>query len=165
MQRTISIQRALGFTVALAVGCGISVLAQTIPPPDAFEGTWKLNTAKSKFDPGPAPKSMTATFVSAADAARLTLDMVAADGTTSTWSYLAKLDGQNYPLDGNPDADTISAKRINARSVETTFKKGGKVTMVNTRTVSADGKTMTVTSTGTNAQGQKVNNVQVFDKS
>ena len=31
--------------------------------------------------------------------------------------------------------------------------------------VSADGKTLTVTSTGTNAQGQKVNNHQVFEKS
>ena len=30
--------------------------------------------------------------------------------------------------------------------------------------VKADGKTMTVTSTGTNAQGQKINNVQVFER-
>jgi hypothetical protein len=40
----------------------------------------------------------------------------------------------------------------------------GKPTVVNTRTVSADGNTLTVTSTGTNAQGQKVNDVQVFEK-
>ena len=33
-----------------------------------------------------------------------------------------------------------------------------------TRVVSQDGKTMTITSKGTNAQGQTVNNVNVFEK-
>jgi hypothetical protein len=33
-----------------------------------------------------------------------------------------------------------------------------------TRVISADGKSMTVTSTGTTATGAKVDNVQVYDK-
>jgi hypothetical protein len=49
--------------------------------------------------------------------------------------------------------------------VETTYKKGGKVTVVNVRTVSADGKTLTVTVKGTNAQGQAVNHALVLEKS
>jgi len=32
------------------------------------------------------------------------------------------------------------------------------------RVVSQDGKTMTINTTGTNAKGQKINNVAVFEK-
>jgi hypothetical protein len=41
---------------------------------------------------------------------------------------------------------------------------GGKVVGNWTRKVSADGKTMTVTYKGTDAKGQKVSNVLVFDR-
>jgi hypothetical protein len=73
-------------------------------------------------------------------------------------------DGRDYPLTGSPDGDVVSLKRISASSVESTYKKGGKITLVNTRTVAADGKTMTVAVRGTNAQGQKVNNVLIYEK-
>ena len=43
-------------------------------------------------------------------------------------------------------------------------KKGGKVTTMQRNVVAADGKTRTVTTTGTDAQGQKVNNLAVYEK-
>ena len=43
-------------------------------------------------------------------------------------------------------------------------KKGGKVTITQRNALSADGKSRTVTTTGTDAQGQKVSNVAVFEK-
>lgn len=46
-------------------------------------------------------------------------------------------------------------------TIETSYTLKGKPTAVNRRVVSADGKTLTVTSTGTSAQGQKVNSVGV----
>jgi hypothetical protein len=55
-------------------------------------------------------------------------------------------------------------KRIDANTVESTQKKGGKVMLQTRRVVSADGKTMTATATGTNAAGKRVKNVEVFDK-
>jgi hypothetical protein len=58
----------------------------------------------------------------------------------------------------------VVAKRVNATTVETTYTLKGKPTTVNTRVVSADGKTMTVTSKGTNAQGQRVDNMQFYEK-
>ena len=78
--------------------------------------------------------------------------------------YTANYDGKDYPLAGVPNADTVSLKRIDARTTERTDKKDGKVVQTLARVVSQDGKTMTVTSKGTNAQGQTVNNVAVWEK-
>jgi hypothetical protein len=51
-------QRRSAFVFALAL---ISVLALTavVFAADNNVGTWKLNLAKSKYSPGPAPKSQT----------------------------------------------------------------------------------------------------------
>jgi hypothetical protein len=146
---------------AMTVAAADTLHAQTTDP---FLGTWKLNVAKSKFDPGPAPKTGTAVFTAAGGSVRVVSDGIAATGATAHWEYTAGHDGKEYPMTGSPDADTVSLKRINPSTVESTYKKGGKVTLVNTRTVAADGKTMTVTVKGTNAQGQKVNNVLVYEK-
>jgi hypothetical protein len=58
----------------------------------------------------------------------------------------------------------VALKRIDARTIERTDKKGEKVVATSSRVVSEDGKTMTVTTTGTNAQGQAMNNVTVWEK-
>ena len=131
---------------------------------DPFAGTWALNVAKSTFAPGPAPKSGQAFIASSGDNVKLIHEGVTSTGAAARWEYLANHDGKEYPMTGSPDADVVILKRISGSSVESTYKKDGKVTLVNTRTVSADGKTMTVTVKGTNAQGQKVNNVLVYEK-
>jgi hypothetical protein len=128
-------------------------------------GTWTLNVAKSKYSPGPTPKSGTVTFSAAGQAVKAVVDLLGPDGSKIHWEYTATLDGKPAPVTGNPDGDMVVAKRPNPNTIETSYTLKGKPTTVNTRVVSADGKTLTVTSTGTNAQGQKVNNHQVFEKS
>ena len=59
---------------------------------------------------------------------------------------------------------TLSLKRIDPSTTEFTQKKGGKVVITGTRTTSKDGKMMTITTKGTNAKGQTVNDVEVFEK-
>jgi hypothetical protein len=127
-------------------------------------GTWKLNVAKSKYDPGPPPQSQTLKVEAVGKGEKVTSETLTADGKKVTVTYTANFDGKDYPLTGSPMADTVSLKRRDARTTERTDKKGGKVVQVLTRVVSVDGKTMTVTLKGTNPQGQAVNNVIVFDK-
>jgi hypothetical protein len=146
---------------ALALALAAPVSAQD---KDVFAGTWTLNLAKSKYDPGPAPKSGSVVFASKGTTVTATVDGVAGTGDKMHWSYTAAIDGKDHPMTGNADGDAISLRRISATSIETTYKLKGKPTLVNVRTVSADGKTLTVTTKGANAQGQKVNNTQVFDK-
>ena len=127
-------------------------------------GTWKLNVAKSKYSPGPAPQALTLKVEPSGKGEKVTAEFVNADGTRTTTEYTANFDGKDNPLTGSQIADTVSVKRINARTTERTDKKGGKVAQTLRRVVSQDGKTMTVTTKGTNAQGQVVNNVAVFEK-
>jgi hypothetical protein len=140
------------------------VLVGSLIAADAAIGTWKLNVAKSRYSPGPPPKSAIFTYEAIGEGIRRTGETVNADGQTISFEYTAQYDGKDYPIRGNPNADTVSLKRVNDRTVEATLKKNGKVTTTVRRVVSSDGKTLTLTMTGTNAQGQTVNNVTVYEK-
>ena len=154
--------RSIALVSGLAVPLAVLVLAQT---PDSRIGTWKLNVAKSKFSPGPAPKSGGVTFSAAGQETKVAVETIGPDGSKINWEYTATTDGSKpYPVKGNPDGDMVVAKRIDPNTVETSYTLKGKPTTVNTAVVSADGKTLTVTSKGTNGQGQKIDNVQVFEK-
>ena len=159
--------RALTLGIVLAVGgvLGANIENLSAQASDPRIGTWKLNVAKSKYSPGPAPQSLTVKVEPSGQGEKVTAEFVNADGTRTTVQYIeANFDGKDYPLTGSQIANTVSLKRIDARTTERTDKKGDKVVQVLTRVVSQDGKTMTVTTKGTNAQGQAVNNVGVFDK-
>jgi hypothetical protein len=150
--------------VASVVVLGGTAFAQSGTPTNI--GTWKMNVAKSKYNPGPAPKSGTIKYEATGAGVRVTVDSVAADGTATHSVSTSDFDGKDSPItNNNPNgADMIARTRINANTTQSVSKKGGKVTTTGTYVVSSDGKTMTVTTTGTNAQGQKVNHVVVYDK-
>jgi hypothetical protein len=86
------------------------------------------------------------------------------NGTRVVTEYTAAFDGTDYPIKGSPVANTVSLKRIDARTTERVDKKDGHIVLVYKRVVSDDGKTMTVTVNGVNAQGQQVSNVVVFER-
>jgi hypothetical protein len=130
---------------------------------DASMGTWKLNEAKSKFSPG-APKNTTVVYEAAGDSVKVTVDGVGADGKPSHNEWTGKFDGKDYPVTGDSSVDTRSYKRVDAHTLKLTNKKGDKVIMSGTATVSADGKTRTVTISGTDASGKKVSATAVYDK-
>src|SRR5262245_30343134 len=130
---------------------------------DPTVGMWKLNLAKSKYNAGQPPKSSTVVIAAAGQGIKLTADTVLADGTARKISYTATDDGEVAVVTGTPAYDGISLKKT-ATGVEGSDEDARKAVQTYTRVVSADRKTMTVTSTGTNASGGKVDNVQVFDK-
>ena len=145
----------------------ISVLAATaaVLAADNNVGTWKLNLARSKYSPGPAPKSQTLRIEAwGDDGVKYTADGVDADGKPTHAEFQAKYDGKDYPFKGNPDADVLSYKRIDANTVQATLKLKGKAAITAKVVVSPDGKTRTVTQMGTNAQGQALNILSVYDK-
>ena len=131
---------------------------------DPVVGTWVLNVAKSKFSPGPAPKSESRTYAMAGNEIKATSTGVDADGKSTSAAWTVVYDGKERPVTGDPDADTLSLKRVDPNTIEFTEMKAGKVVLSGTRTVSKDGKTLTITTKGTNAKGQKVDNVVVYDK-
>jgi hypothetical protein len=129
-----------------------------------LNGSWKLNLAKSTFSPGPAPKSATVTFEGTDAARKVTVDLTPATGASVHYSFSGAL-GKELPVVGtNPNADTEMLKRINATTLEAQYLKGGKPTLKQMGVLSADGKTLTITASGTDAQGQTVHNVAVYGK-
>jgi hypothetical protein len=157
-----SLFRTLLIGTVLAVGGAAVALAAEAP--DAIVGTWKLNLAKSTFSPGPAPKSQMRAYVATADGIDMMYTGVAADGSAVNGKSTFKYDGKDYPITGSPDFDVLSLKRINATTIESTQKKAGKPTGTTVRTVSGDGKVMTLKSKGTSANGKAYENVMVFDR-
>jgi hypothetical protein len=132
---------------------------------DPILGTWKLNIAKSKFDPGPPPMSKTDVFeVWDTDGVQETVTMVLADGTRLTVGFAAHYDGKDNNVTGYPDFDTLALKRVDQNTLAFTLKNGGKVVGAGSSVVSENGRIRTDTTTLTNAEGQKGTNVWVYDR-
>lgn len=151
--------RNIGLTLVLCL-IGLSLgFAQS-----GHMGTWKLNEAKSKLAPG-AMKNHTVIYAAAAGGmVKVTTDGVSGDGKPLHTEWTGKLDGKDYPLTGDPSADSRSYKVVDDRTLMLENKKGGKVTTSGKVVLSADGKSRTLTATGTNAAGQKITSTQVYDK-
>lgn len=148
------------------VACVALMLSSTVVlAADNWLGTWTLDAASSKYTPGPAPKSQTLTFEATAGGIKLTTHGVAADGSALHSSYESKFDGKDVPWMGNPDADMAAPMRVDSNDYTNTWKKAGKVVMTAKVKVSADGKTLNITQTGTDAKGNAVKNHAVYHKS
>jgi hypothetical protein len=133
------------------------VLAAQADQNSPFTGTWKLNVAKSKINPGPAPKSETVTI---APDRKVSVETVTADGNTTTWSYNPS-ENTAVPIEGMENSTVM--EKLSGNTVDHTWKMGNG-TETGHGVVSKNGKTMKYTLTGTNSQGQKVNSVYIFEK-
>jgi hypothetical protein len=130
---------------------------------DPQMGTWKLNEAKSKFAPG-ATKNTTVAYTAAGDKVKVTIDGTDAEGKPAHNEWTGKFDGKDYPVTGDPTSDTRSYKKVDDRTMDFNVKKGGKVMVTGRIAVSADGKSRTVNTSGTDAKGKKFRNTAVYDK-
>ena len=126
-------------------------------------GTWKLNEAKSKFSKG-ATKNNTVVYEAAGDQIKVTVDGVDGDGNAVHSEWTGKFDGKFYAVSGDPTSDMRSYRRINSRTLALTGKKAGKVTVTGRIVVSANGRTRTVTTSGRDSKGRRINTIAVYDK-
>lgn len=139
---------------------GASLAAQT----PSLVGTWTLNTSKSKYTPGPMPRSESVTYEAAPQGVTYTVTATEADGSPTRHTGKLIYDGKDYPTSGSPDYDAVATRQIDPYTGETTRKKGGKVVQTARRVLSKDGKTLTLTTKGTNARGQSIDNVGVYER-
>lgn len=149
-------------TVGVILAAGLSVLSAQGPDPRV--GSWQLNVAKSKYTPGPAPKSQTLKIEAAGKGEKVTSESVSGTGAKTVTEYTADYDGKPHPLKGSEVADMVTLKRVDSHTTERVDSKNGKTMATYHRSVSKDGKTMTVTIKGTDAQGKPTSNVVVFEK-
>jgi hypothetical protein len=154
--------RAIALVLAMLV-VSVSLGADDNP----LIGKWKINLAKTKYNVGTPPKNQVITYEMVGDALKLTAEIDNAQGH-QTNSYTAKYDGKEYSFTSTArDAVTgqmVRLKRIDANTTQRTTWFQGKQIGTVTEVVSKDGKTLTRTQKGVNAQGQPIDNVQVLDR-
>jgi hypothetical protein len=150
--------RSIVLTLAL---CFVGVAACLAA--DMQLGTWKLNEAKSKLATG-AAKNNTVIYKVAGDNVKVTVDGIDSGGKPTHNEWTGKFDGKDYPVTGDPNSDARSYKKVDDHTLALTVKKGGKVTATGQIVVSADGKSRTVTTSGTDSKGNKVSSTGVYDK-
>jgi len=150
--------KALMFFLVLTVSSAVVFGA------DMFSGKWKVNVAKSKFDPGPGLKEQTVTFQAVGTDWKVVVDSTGADGKTTHSEWIGKFDGKDYPMKGDPNIDTRSFKKVDDYTLDIIAKKAGKV-LTSTRTVyDKDGKTRVSTQTGVDSQGRTIHNTIFSEK-
>jgi len=102
--------------VSLLLAASATMLAQT--PKGAHIGTWKLNVAKSKFNPGPGYRSETRTYEPTADGYKFQGECANPDGSTPKYGFTVKYENKDYPVAGRDPggADTIAVKLVDANN-------------------------------------------------
>ena len=138
--------------------------AQAQSADDPVLGTWRLNVERSTFTPGPGWRSQVRTYRATPDGVSVTWSGVDAGGETMQVSYTYAYDGRAYPMVGSASYDTLNAVRVDARTVRSEEKRAGVIVGIAVRTVSPDGRLLTITDEGTNRRGRPFSQVLVFDR-
>jgi ketosteroid isomerase-like protein len=131
---------------------------------DPQAGTWELNVARSKYSPGPPPRSQTRTYEVTGQQVRSVQKGIDAEGKPTLVQFTANYDGKDYPYSGSPDYDTVALTRVDNFTASFTQKRAGNGALTGTRVISQDGKAMTISGKGTNAKGQPTDIMLVFEK-
>ena len=147
----------------LVLAC-LAAMSATAQVADPFVGTWTLNVPKSNT----AYKSGRTIVEAEGDGIKTTADMVKGDGTRYHFTWTAKYDGKDNPVIGaspyGSGVHSIALTRIDSHTAKIVTKLDGRVTITQTLVVSADGKTRTIHTTGTDGKGQPVDSTAVYEK-
>jgi hypothetical protein len=146
--------------LGLAIAIPQSAFAQNNP----LIGTWKQNLDKSKYNPGPLPRSNTLYWTQDGQNIRDTNQGTDAQGNPTTGVIMINFDGQPHPSTGFPNWDAVALTRVDADTFIFARFKAGKLVGAGTGLLSQDGKAMTITSTGIDANGRPYTNFSIYDK-
>ena len=165
----------------MRLAAAIAVVALTFSAPRAdaqvphIVGNWKLNVAASHL-PGPPPQVHVRSYQLAPDGTLIGLALVVnAQGRPNFLQFAAKPDGKDYTeydslslaqlqIDGTKPTTTYSETPVDARTVEWTDKRDGRVVSRGRKWVSEDDKTLTFTAISRNSNGEEIEYRFVFDR-
>lgn len=116
---------------------------------DLFVGEWTEDLSKSRMAQGMALK----------------IESDGNDGVrfSSDYSYTARFDGKEYDVRNSPN-DTVTLQLVDPRTVDVIYRRDNQITQKDRWVVSADGKEMMVTTSGTLETGQQLKETLVFRK-
>lgn len=151
--------------IALALVIWVSLEAQS---PSLIAGTWKLNAEKSQLPSMPAGFFEIRQYTMRPDGYLVGLLMTSSPRGYHYLQFTAKSDGKDYPeysddivaeliASGKPTTRSYSERIVDEYVTEWTDKVNGKVTASGKKTVSKDGRTLTITVDG-------ASQIRVYDR-
>jgi hypothetical protein len=157
-------KRSVVIAAAIISALAIATIAMAADP---WNGTWKLNPAKSKAPGGrlPHPSSINV-FEIKGNTVHLIADETDATGKTLHVEYTAALDGKEYPvkqIPPSPQQYTISLKQIDSRTREF-VETIGKLKIKGQDVLSEDGKSFSRIGNSKDAEGHDTSIIQFFEK-
>lgn len=155
----------MGLRIIVLLAVILSIPAGLLAEDNPFFGTWKQNPAKSRMTRASYTNQRIVVLAPYGENGwtRVTLD-TDDKGKTTEEHYSAQFDGKDVPTLGS-DPRVISLRRVDARTVEATFKRNGRVTTHSRLVLSPDGKTLTQTSSGEQDGGRAYqNDVRVYER-
>ena len=129
----------------------------------AIMGTWTHDPHKSRFSPGPAPRSHIRTYEPVGKGYKLTVEGIDGEGHQISWHYTANYDGKDYPVTGSDEVDTIALRQFDDRFTLGIFKKEGREVGLYARSLSEDGTRLTITTSGVSG-GKPYYDVTVYHR-
>jgi hypothetical protein len=148
--------------VAIVVARGQFVAAKQIVENDPVLGTWELDRERSTFSPHADFASRTITFTQRDDTIRQTMITVTGAGRPQRVEYTARYNGKDHLIRGST-LDLVALRRIDARTVERLGKVGTEIVETEKRSVSPDGRTLTISTRG-RLNGAEYSSVQTFKR-
>ena len=149
------------------VALGVSGLAGSCMAAkmDGIVGDWKMDAAKSRFEPSPGMRKFESKVTAAGDGTyTYQAEWVEGDGTAGHLQYTTALDGKAVPVTGYSAVDSVKVTKLNAKSLKVVFTKDGKIVERETQTLSADGKTVRDLDTGKDENGKPFTDHLVLDR-
>jgi hypothetical protein len=146
-------------TVATIAALFLSLAAAS----DVNLGVWKLNEAKSQLIDG-QPKATRIAYEVSGDSVKVITDGEDGAGKPTHNEWTGRYDGQDYPVTGDPGADTRALKQLDAHTVQFVAKKAGHDVATGIIVVSSDGKTSTVNMTQKLAPNIQGHSYAVYDR-
>jgi hypothetical protein len=162
LARSIAGRLLLGFSALVVAVASAHAQSSSKLDDDVQLGVWQMDLAKSRYYPGPPPKSETRTFTRDKDGVKGTVVRQLADGQEERIEYRADFD-KEYPVSGTDAYDAVRFRRIDAYTADAVLSHAGRVFGVARRVISRDGKTMTITFKQ-EEPGLGVSNVVVYQK-
>jgi hypothetical protein len=150
--------RSLVMTMVL---CFVGLAASFAENPNM--GTWKLNEAKSKLAAGML-KNTLVVYTADGDTIKVVTDGTDGKGNPMHTEWTGKFDGKDYPLTGDPTADSRSYKTVDEHTLTLENKKDGNVTTSGKIVVSPDGKTRALTVSAKDSAGKKLRSTAIYNK-
>lgn len=111
---------------------------------DPFIGKWEMDAELNVYESGRPPVSGLYIIEATAQGYHIAMHWRTVDGDDRSAEYGAIPDG------------------VDDRTLDSDAKAGGKVVSYARRVLSEDGQTMTITQSGTTAEGQSFNNVSIY---